>query len=194
MQWKLRYTKDSGSISLEAIQLWNNATCACLTAIDVIIERSIAGHGELASRIIIATSKYKEAMELLTLHCELSEDEIENFQSLIDDFFEIWVGIFGDHGVTNYIHMLASGYIHYFLKQYKCLHLYSQQGWEALNGKIQTFIHQSSKRGGHHSGTKNGEKLYIYSAVRLMIRDLLWRIYEADLFFLDLEKKELNAS
>jgi hypothetical protein len=116
----------------------------------------------IRGRLILATMKYKEALKLLLLHRDLSDDEIEDFQDLIDDFFEIWVGIFGDEGITNYTHMLGAGHIYYFLKKYKCLYLYSQQGWEALNGKIQTFIHQSSKQGGHHSGTRAGEKFYIY--------------------------------
>jgi hypothetical protein len=53
----------------------------------------------------------------------------------------------------------------YFLKEYKCFYFYSQQGWGALNGKIQTFIHQNSQRGGHNSRTKQEEKSYIFSVV-----------------------------
>jgi hypothetical protein len=71
--------------------------------------------------------------------------------------------------------------------------LYSQQGWEALNGEIQTFIHQNSQCGGHNSGTKKGEKSYIYAVVRMIIRDLLWKTYEADKFYLALEKKGIKC-
>ncbi len=87
-------------------------------------------------------------MELWTLHHELTNDELELFQDQVDDFLEIWFDIFGDEGVTNYIHMLVSGHISYFLKKYGCLYLYSQQGWESLNSTIQTFIMQNSQRGG----------------------------------------------
>jgi hypothetical protein len=192
-QWKLRFTKEDGNVTLEPIQLRNNATRACLNSIDVIIEASVQNDEQMSSNLIIATEKYKEALKLLTLHRELTTEEIEEFQTLIDDFFELWIGIFGSHGVTNYIHMLASGHVHYFLKEYKCLYLYSQQGWEALNGEIQTFIHQNSQRGGHNSGTKKGEKSYIYAVVRMIIRDLLWKTYEADKFYLDLEKKGIKC-
>jgi hypothetical protein len=113
----------------------------------------------ISSSLIIAMEKYKEVLKLLTLQCELAEDGIEDFQMLIDDFFELWIGIFGSQGVTNYIHMLASSHVYYFLKEYKCLYLYSQQGCEALNGAIQTFIHQNSQRGGHNSGTKKERNL-----------------------------------
>lgn len=127
-------------------------------------------------------------MNILTSHRELSNDEIETFQTLVDDFFESWLDIFGYQGITNYIHMLGSGHVHYFLTRYKCLYLYSQQGWEALNGQIQSFIHQNSQKGGHNSGTKKGDKSYIYCLVRMVIRDLLWKNYEADLFYLNLER------
>ena len=192
-QWKLRYSSEGGSISLDPIQLRNNNVRSCLHSIDAIVEASILNDASLASKIIQATSKYNEAMVLLTKHSELSDDEIEKFQTLIDDFFELWIEVFGSHGVTNYIHMLAAGHVHYFLKKYRCLYLYSQQGWEALNGKIQTFIHQSSQRGGHNSGTNKGEKSYIYSVVRMVIRDLLWKTYEADLFYLNLERKGIKC-
>jgi hypothetical protein len=76
--------------------------------------------------------------------------------------------------------MLGAGHIMYFLKEYKYLYLYSQQGWEALNGKIQTFIHQNSQRGGHNSGTKKGKKSYIHAVVRMVMRD---KTHEADQFY-----------
>jgi hypothetical protein len=132
-------------------------------------------------------SKYRIAMELLTAHCELSNEENETFQDNIDDFFEIWIQIFGNKGVTNYNHLLGSGHILYFMKKYGCLYLYSQQGWESLNNTIQTFIHQSSQRGGFGSG-EGKRKSYIYPLVRMIKRDLLWKTYEADKFFIHLEE------
>lgn len=83
----------------------------------------------------------------------------------------------------------------YFLNEYnKCLDLYSKQGWEALNGTIQTFIHQDSQCGGHNSGTKQGEKSYIYSSVTMVTRDLLWKIYEVDTFFLMWSRKDVYVN
>lgn len=62
--------------------------------------------------------------------------------------FFIWIDLFGDKGITNYIHLLGSGHMLYFIKKYGCLYLYSQQGWKSLNSNIQTFIHQNTQRGG----------------------------------------------
>ena len=50
-------------------------------------------------------------MEILILHQKLTEDEINLFQDHIDDFFKIWVELFGEEGLSNYIHLLAAGHI-----------------------------------------------------------------------------------
>ncbi len=74
------------------------------------------------------------------------------------------------------------------MKKYRCLYLYSQQGWESLNNNVQTFIHQNSQRGGFASGEGKG-KSFIFPVVRMVLRDLLWKTYEADKFFIELEDK-----
>ena len=81
--------------------------------------------------------------------------------------------------MTNYIHMLGAGHILYFLKKHGCLYLYSQQGWESLNNKIQAFIHQNTGRGGFGTG-EGSAKSYMYPLVHLIMRDLLWKIGEGD--------------
>jgi len=194
-QWKLRYEKGpgDGNITLESIQMRNNMARRCISSIDEIIEAAFMEGTEISHQLIEACTKYQEAMSLLTIHRDLSEDEIEHFQTLIDDFYEIWVDTFGSEGISNYIHMLGAGHVMYFLTEYKCLYLYSQQGWEALNGQIQTFIHQNSQRGGNNSSVNKGEKSYIYCLVRLVLRDLLWKTYQADSFFLDLERRGIKV-
>ncbi len=115
----------------------------------IIIENAwVQRDTELQRQLISAISKYRNAMELLTVHRELSDDDNERFQDYIDDFFEDWIGIFGDEGITNYIHMLGSGHIHYFMKKYGCMYLYSQQGWEALNNTIQSSYIKIPKKVG----------------------------------------------
>jgi reverse gyrase len=112
--------------------------------LDIIIEHSWPEQSHATqSKLIIAITNYRNAMKLLTVHRELSKDENEQFQDYVDDFFEIWIEVFGDEGITNYIHMLGSGHILYFMKKYGCLYLYSQKVWESLNNTIQAFIHQN---------------------------------------------------
>jgi hypothetical protein len=74
-QWRLYYEKDSnGNIALEAIQECNNVSRCIIQEIDAIIEVAVPDHSTKSS-LIAAISKYKEAMELLTLHRELTNDE-----------------------------------------------------------------------------------------------------------------------
>jgi hypothetical protein len=69
--------------------------------------------------------------------------------------------VFGMEGVTNYIHLLGSGHMHYFLQKYGCLYLYRQQGWEAMMGKVQAVMHLNTQRGG--KGSSEGKsKSFIY--------------------------------
>jgi hypothetical protein len=68
---------------------------------------------------------YRKVIKLLTSHSFLSDDDIEMFQNHADNFFESWIELYG---VTNYIHLLGSGHMQYFLQKYGFLYLYSQQG------------------------------------------------------------------
>jgi hypothetical protein len=190
-QWRLYTEKDrDGIITIEPISVRNNLSRCIINDIEKIIYSAITN--ESAPILASALSKYKAAINLITKHRELSEEEQEEFQDLIDDFYQTWIDVFGEEGVTNYIHLLSSGHIHYFLKKYGCLYLYSQQGWEALNSKVQTFILQNSSRGGHNSG-ENKTKSYIYPLVRYLIRDLLWKTGEGDRFFLLQEEKGITC-
>ncbi len=104
----------------------------------------------------------------------------------------MWVALFGVEGITNYIHMLGTGHLLYFIKKYGCFYLYCQQGWESLNKHIQTFIHQNTQRGGFGSGEGSG-KSFIFPLVTYVLRDLLWKTYEADKFSLDLQAKGVKC-
>jgi len=165
-QWRLPFSTDSeNNTILEHVQVRNNVARCIVKNLDIIIEHSWPEHDHATkSKLIIAITNYRKAMELLTVHRELDEEEIEQFQDYVDDFYEIWIEVFGDEGITNYIHMLGSGHILYFMKKYGCLYLYSQQGWESLNNTIQAFIHQNAQRGGHGSG-EGKRKSYIFPLI-----------------------------
>ena len=96
-------------------------------------------------------------MQLLMLHRILTDDEQQQFQDLIDDFFEIWVDLFSTEGIKNYIHLLGSGHILFFLQRYKCLYIYSQQGWEHMNSICTGYILHNSARGGKEVVKELGE-------------------------------------
>jgi hypothetical protein len=118
----------------------------------------------------------------------LSEEDIALFQEHADDFFEDWIEVFGVEGVTNYIHLLGSGHMEYFLEKYGCLYLYSQQGWEAMMGNVQAVMHLNTQRGGKGSG-EGKTKSFLYPVMLYIIRDLLWKTGDARKFFMHRENK-----
>jgi hypothetical protein len=105
--------------------------------------------------------------------------EMENFQDLVDNFFDIWVELFGAKGVTNYIHLFGSSHLQYFFEHFGCLYLYNQQGWEALMGKVQAFLHLNTQRGGNNSSAGN-TKSFIYPVMLFILCDLLWKTGDAE--------------
>jgi hypothetical protein len=189
-RWKIRWSKTNDGIQIDNIQVRNQVARKLLQKVDRIIERAVLDDS-VRSTLIVSLQHYIQAMELLLLHRVLDDNEKDLFQDHIDDFFELWIQIFGVHGMSNYIHLLGSGHALYFLKKYDCLYVYSQQGWEALNNTIQAYIHQNSQRGGKGSGQKKGEKSYIFPLVRYILRDLLWKTGDGDRFFQNLEQQNL---
>ncbi len=115
----------------------------------------------MQQKLLRAVESYRKAMKLLTSHHMLSEEDIALFQEHADDFFEDWIEVFGVEGVTNYIHLLGSGHMEYFLEKYGCLYLYSQQGWEAMMGNVQAVMHLNTQRGGKGSG-EGKTKSFLY--------------------------------
>ncbi len=192
-QWKMQWSKGSDGIVIENVQVRNQTGRKIISRVDKLIEAAIQEEATRA-KLIRALQYFTTAMQVLTRHRNLTPEEKEFVQANFDDYFELWVEIFGRDGQSNYIHMIGSGHIEYFLDKYDCLYLYSQQGWEALNNTIQAFIHQNSQRGGKGSGLRAGERSFIFPLVRYMLRDLLWKTGDADKFFIDLEEKNETAT
>jgi hypothetical protein len=161
---------------------------AMMRSIDVILEAALFNNHEKQGKLLCATASYHNAIKLLNKHCDQSEDEMDEFQNDADVFFELWVEIFGKQGVTNYVHLIGSGHMLYFLKHYGCLYLYSQQGWQALMGKVQAILHLNTQRGGKRSG-EGKTKSFIYPVVIYILRELLWKTGNAKHFFLEHEHK-----
>jgi hypothetical protein len=145
----LKHSKDpTGQVHLEPIQARNQVIRKLMGKFDVIVESVVTqSDGEFRAKLISAITSYREGISLLTMHRNLSAEEKELFQEKIDVFYDIWIELFGEEGITNYIQILGSGHMLYFLEIYDCLYMYSQQGWEDLNNGCQAFLMQNSSRG-----------------------------------------------
>jgi hypothetical protein len=54
-------------------------------------------------------------MEMAGQREDFSDEEIDAFGTHCDDCFELWVDLTGLEGMTNYIHMIGSGHMTYYL-------------------------------------------------------------------------------
>jgi hypothetical protein len=62
-----------------------------------------------------AISHYTTAMKILQKHSNNTDEDIKEFQDNTDEFFVCYIKLAGVDGITNYIHMLASGHIKYYM-------------------------------------------------------------------------------
>jgi hypothetical protein len=88
-------------------------------------------------------------MELARRREDFTEDDIEEFQTLANDWFEKWVKLTGRDGLTNYVHMVGAGHLSFYMREWGNLYRYSQQGWEAYNSLIKSVYYRRTQRGGN---------------------------------------------
>ncbi len=114
---------------------------------------------------------------------DFTDDEIEYFQAKADDYFSKWINLVGYDGVTNYVHMLGAGHIRYYLRKWRNLNRFQNQGWESYNKLVAAFWHHRTQKGGH-----GGERSKILPIRRWILRLMLWKTGVAQNFFSDLER------
>ena len=71
---------------------------------------------------------------------DYKKEELKSFVEHADNFFQLWVELYGHQGITNYIHMIGSGHFEEYMAKWGNLNKYFQQGWEALNALIKLFF------------------------------------------------------
>jgi hypothetical protein len=94
----------------------------------------------------------------------------------------------GYDGVTNYVHMVGAGHITYFLKKWRNLNRFQNQGWESYNQQVAAFWHhRTTKGGGKHCRSK------IKPIARWLLRLMMWKTGEGDRFFQQMEHDRAAA-
>ena len=159
---------------------------------EILIDLCLAGdtlQDERNQWMRILTS-YRLCIKALQQKTDFSESDIDNFQCVADSFFWNWINVTGYDGITNYIHMLGAGHIRYFLRKWKNLNRFQNQGWEAYNGMIAAFWHHRTRKGG---GKYISQRSQILPIARWILRVMLWRTGEAQRYFRSLDE-ELDLS
>jgi hypothetical protein len=80
----------------------------------------------------------------------------------------------GRKGVTNSFHMLGTVDFTYYLRKWRNLYHFSQQGWESLNAMIKSFIFRRNQQQGGHRSRKDEANQRIKPIARWIQRQLLF--------------------
>ena len=148
------------------------------------IDLCLPQNGELNTEIradfIQAVDYFKEIMTSLKRKEDFTEEDINLLQDKINLFADLWLGLHGDEGMANYTHYLVSGHVTYFLRKYRNLYKYSQQGWEYLNWRLKNYYFRRTQRAGKGS---NGRTLH--SIYPFLSRRLAWNSGMGDQLFVD---------
>jgi len=129
--------------------------------------------------------EYRMAMQILRKRSDFTDQDIKSFKDLIDSFFQKYLKETGVEGITNYIHMLASGHIKYYMELHRNLYKYSQQGWESLNSKFKQVYFRHTQRGGNYGcNTEENERAHLCSIMKAFQHEVLWILGEAENHFL----------
>ena len=126
-------------------------------------------------------------LQALSQKNDFSDVQIDAFQTKADEFFSGWLDLMGYDGITNYIHMLGAGHIRYFLKKWRNLNRFSNQGWEAYNALVANYWHHRTQKGGG-----KGEKSKILAIAQWLLRVMMWRTGEGDRYFNELRNGNDN--
>jgi hypothetical protein len=143
------------------------------------------GNNPKRAKFIEAVNLFIRLTAVLEKKTRFTDDEIITLQLEIDRFGELWIEVTGLEGMCNYIHYLVAGHITYYLKVYRNLYAYSQQGWEQLNCKMKQFYFRRTQRGGNKSGGN-----FFFHIYRFLARRMAWRVGIGDEFFKNTNKRE----
>ena len=104
-------------------------------------------------------------------------------QRKIELFYESWYDLCGKDGLTNFIYLLDSSHVMYYLEKYRNLYRFSNQAWEHLNNRLKMFYLQKTQRGGSGKYPSKIGPSYTRPIARWMQRILMWNTGLGELYF-----------
>ncbi len=161
-QWRLYLGKKNDTIL--KVSLSNKKTKKYMDNIAVLIDHIFQDDDAKRQKWHDMVRNYNRAMKILQKKNEYTDDDISEFQELIDNFFFSYIEECGagKEGVTNYIHMLGSGHVKHYMVTHHNLYQFSEQCWESLNAKFKlTFFNHTQHGGNFSKNASEIEKSYL---------------------------------
>ena len=119
---------------------------------------------------------------------DLSDAEIDQVHVHGSKFFSEYADMFPED-ITNYMHLIGAGHIAHYLRKYRSLHRFSQQGWEALNKLLKSYYHHKTSHGGC-KGNRSSEMergRHMEPLAALVSRRHCWLLKIGQEFFQEME-------
>ena len=177
-QWRFPLTEDG---KMGALSMDNNRTRATMNQIELLIDVSFPDDNPNKAILMACFPRYRAALVILRKNTDYTNEEIFAFQEHVDAWFCKWVQVYGKEGCTNYTHMLSSSHIMRYMQEWRCLHRYSQQGWEALNALLKAYFFRRTNRGGLAKNSARKSKLL--GIARWLQRRMMWYSGNGDALF-----------
>jgi len=108
--------------------------------------------------------------DLLSSKTPMTDGEIQTFQDTADDMRDHFVKVFGKSKITFYLNDLFAGVDRAYLKRYRSLYYYSNQGSEAMVGVLRSLCSTRTNGGQVGKGNDKGsviDTLYLHSVRKL---------------------------
>lgn len=135
---------------------------------------------------------YLPMMETLRQHEDFTDEEIDSLHLQTNKFMRPHVDLLQGECLTNYIHIIGAGHLHYYLSKYRNLYKFSQQGWEAMNQKLKHFYFNNTNHGGSYGNSNSamvtGE--HVLPLMRMCLRFVLWKLGIGDMYFCNKEAED----
>jgi hypothetical protein len=128
-----------------AIQMDNMRTRRIVGQLELLVEECMATEDHKA-KWLACIPKFRDGMIKLGGRDDFDDAAVFSFQKDVDEFFQLWVELWGLEGCTNHIHMMSSGHSSVHLHKWKNPCRHSQQGWEAFNSLLETFCFRRTQR------------------------------------------------
>ncbi|KAJ1394569.1 hypothetical protein B484DRAFT_472781, partial [Ochromonadaceae sp. CCMP2298] len=142
-----KITVERGAV--QTMSMNNDRLRKIFANIGLLIEANLGANGAAFAKLF---SLYLRFMTRLQSDVEYSDEEIKVASDAMTDFGECWISLFGTDSITNYVHYIIAGHVASFLRKYRNLAIFANQGWEAMNGVMKKYLGRRTQNGGSKQG------------------------------------------